>query len=93
MSETREQFTKIVKFINSNDFKLHKVHKQHIRELIIKWNKKDKTTQDYYDMKNNHMYLNGGLSKYSSELDEMWMEYIKLGMTMRLSSMISNFKR
>ena len=48
---------------------------QGVNELIMKWNKSNKKTHRLFWYERNHMYLNGQLSKYIDELDNLWMKY------------------
>ena len=87
MDKVKKLFTKIIKYININKIKLDEKHSKELKELIIKWNKPNKTMNDYFDMKNNHTYLTKQLDKYSKELDDLWMVYLEAGLKERVTMM------
>jgi hypothetical protein len=85
-TETKQKFTKFIKFLNSNKdayISLDHIQKLHIKELIELWNIQNVEDDNiYFDMKNHHMYINGNLSH--SELNTLWTDYIQTGQKFRV---------
>lgn len=88
--DIKKKFTKIVNYINGNNLKLSSDCKKNLKGLIQQWNKKDKNTDDYFDMKNFHTYITGELDELGGEIKELWDDYLMSGLTFRTKLMHLN---
>ena len=89
--EIKKKFTKVIKHLNiNNNGNFTNDCKGNIKDLIKKWNKKDKNIQDYFDMKNNHTYITGELDETGGEIKELWVDYLMSGLTFRTKLMRLN---
>lgn len=81
--DIKKKFIKIVKYINENNLNLSSNCKKNLKGLIQQWNKKDKNSDDYFDMKNFHTYITGELNEMGGEIKELWDDYLMSGLRFR----------
>ncbi len=88
MSDGKREFRNLINFINTNNIVIPDNIKPYLTNLIEKWNNEQKTTNDYFEMKNNHTQLGYYMiSSNNSELTELWNKYIDTAMTYRVQRM------
>ena len=85
----KRKFTLLVKQINGRKIQLEDEEKRAVSELITSWNKGEKTTSDYFDMKDHHHHLNHWcMQDYNgtvpTDIRELYTEYIQIGQRMRV---------
>tara|TARA_B110000285_G_C15113201_1_gene612411 strand:- start:384 stop:704 length:321 start_codon:yes stop_codon:yes gene_type:complete len=83
------KFSLLVKQINEQKVQLEDKEKSAVSALITSWNKGEKTTLDYFDMKDHHHYLNHWcMQDYNgtvpTDIRELYKEYIQIGLKMRV---------
>ena len=83
MSTGKKNFINIINYINKNKIPLSDEIKLNLTDLIIKWNQKNKSIDDYFEMKNNHTYLNEYMTELNEEIKILWNEYIINAMEFR----------
>lgn len=88
MEDGKQEFKNLIIFINTNNVELPNDQRSYLSNLIEKWNNKNKTLEDYFNMKNNHSYLGHYMmSSNNSELSELWNKYIETTMSYRVKMM------
>ena len=94
ISHTKLKFEKIIKFINDNQVindQLPSDLKTHLNHLKNLWKNNDDANIDYYfKMKDHHSRINGRID--DKILKKMWMDYICIGLEVRIQLMKLNFK-
>ena len=81
----KDKFKAVVAYINDNNIELNKEQRDAIQSLIAAWNKKDKNIDDYFDMKAHHSVITG--ADLSKDFTELWMDYLSIGLKMRVKMM------
>ena len=93
MEDGNQEFKNLINFINTNNVELPYNQKPYLANLIEKWNNKNKTTEDYFNMKNNHSYLGQYMmSPNNKELSELWDKYIGTAQIYRVKMMANAHK-
>lgn len=90
MDSVKKDFINVINYINDNKIVIEDNDiKNNLKILIVKWrNYKDKDMDYFYDMKENHHYING---QFKGELDKLWMTYIRNGMNQRLTMLDNSY--
>ena len=83
-----KELKEFVDFINNNRIEFPEEMKNTIRHLISKWRKKNKTTDDFFMMKNDHNYISSFFESnvivVNPQLNELWNNYLNMTLTFRI---------
>jgi hypothetical protein len=79
INKIKKKFKELIILINKNkkEIILSKICKNNIKELIKKWNKKNKIIKDFFIMEQNHLHITEEIIK-NKKIKNLWIEYIKL---------------
>ncbi len=90
MDSVKKDFINVINYINDNKIVIKDNNiKDNLKILIEKWrNYKNKDMDYFYNMKENHHYING---QFKGELDKLWMTYIRNGMDQRLNMLDNSY--
>ena len=84
----KNKFKEFINYKNKHNIKLNDVITEHLKKLIELWNNKDANIEYYFNMKQHHTYINCQIENI--ELNQLWEDYIKLGLELRTSLIFLN---
>ena len=92
MDDGKNEFYNLIVYLNKNKIDLTKTLGTYLSDLIKKWNNKNKTIRDYFEIKDIHPNIaNYFLSSSNQELKQLWITYIAKFMEFRINIVANKY--
>jgi len=86
-STGKKELTIFIQYINDNNIRLPNEMKSSLKHLIFKWRKKNKTTDDFFSIKNDNIYISSffeNMRWFDKSLVQLWNNYIDISLSYRI---------
>ena len=92
MDDGKNEFYNLIVYLNKNKIDLTKTLGTYLSDLIKKWNNRNKTIIDYFEIKDIHPNIaNYFLSSSNQELKQLWITYIAKFMDFRINIVANKY--